>query len=73
MFDIIALRAQIDEHLILEDEMELAQLAILVPDLIQAMLELDNRTNSANDVLFRAQRMIEEFGESGYPFMPETL
>ena len=58
-FDFEFLRQQINEGLIVEDEMALARIAILVPDLYAALVRCLDGAQGAERALLRARAVVE--------------
>lgn len=71
MIDFTELRAQIEDGLILEDELELAKLAVLVPDLVRSMEVIVQANRDAEAVLLNALDVLSKIQE-GFPELGDT-
>lgn len=58
-FDFRFLQQQIDEQLIVEDELDLARIAILVPELCAALARCVEATRAAEQAMLSARTAIE--------------
>lgn len=62
MIDLNSLAAQIEDCLILEDEVELARLAVLVPEMVETLSIVVAVLHDASAVLLRVQATMDEIG-----------
>lgn len=63
MIDFSELRRQVEEGLILEDEVELARLALLVPDLVEVLEARLPASAPLPEVLAQAKSLLRELSE----------